>query len=212
VRIQSGKKGISKTIQLSIGPLALSAFGDPRPLGCECDHKNGDKTDCRLSNLRWIPRGVKGAILANLSPKRKEFGRRNQFAVGNCPVDRLLNDEQARTIREAYHAGNSPKGLAEHYGVGIDVIWSLLRGRTYKNSGGPIGARLREDGGSIGRGALHRFARLDDEDIAEIRSLRAKRINAKIIAAQFGISQNYVYCIAGGRTWKHLAPTSQTPS
>jgi hypothetical protein len=36
--------------------LVLEAFMGPRPLGMECCHNNGDKTDNRLENLRWDTR------------------------------------------------------------------------------------------------------------------------------------------------------------
>jgi HNH endonuclease len=34
----------------------LEAFRGPRPPGHMAEHINGDPTDCRLANLRWVPR------------------------------------------------------------------------------------------------------------------------------------------------------------
>lgn len=34
--------------------LVLAAFGPPRPDGWTADHKNGKRTDNRISNLRWF--------------------------------------------------------------------------------------------------------------------------------------------------------------
>ena len=39
-----------------VAVLVLEAFVGPRPRGCYAEHINGDRTDCRFSNLRWVKR------------------------------------------------------------------------------------------------------------------------------------------------------------
>ena len=43
--------------QVPIARLVLEAFDRPQPPGHDADNKDGDKANCRLSNLRWKPVG-----------------------------------------------------------------------------------------------------------------------------------------------------------
>lgn len=54
------------------------------------------------------------------------------------------------------------------------------------------------------RGECHWKARLSEQDVREIRSLRNKRIFVKIIAAQFHISKSLVEKIAHRKLWRHV--------
>lgn len=61
----------------------------------------------------------------------------------------------------------------------------------------------RSSGGSF-KGAAHRCARLDPEDVRRIRQLGAARaLPQKLIAAQYGISQTHVSNILNGKAWSH---------
>ena len=47
--------GQPRTVLVSTA--VLEAFRGPRPRGYLASHLNGDPTDCRLCNLRWVRRG-----------------------------------------------------------------------------------------------------------------------------------------------------------
>lgn len=46
---------VSGNRSAAVSVLVLEAFVGPRPDGHECDHKNHDSLDNRLTNLRWLP-------------------------------------------------------------------------------------------------------------------------------------------------------------
>lgn len=51
------------------------------------------------------------------------------------------------------------------------------------------------------RGALNHYARLTEEQVAEIRALYASGVFQRLIAARFGITQSNVSHIVRGKTW-----------
>jgi hypothetical protein len=53
VRLYDGD-GLATTV--GVHQLVLAAFVGPRPPGYMAAWRNGDRTDCRLANLRWVPR------------------------------------------------------------------------------------------------------------------------------------------------------------
>ena len=54
------------------------------------------------------------------------------------------------------------------------------------------------------RGGQHPRAKLTDEQVAEIKRLRASGVTAPAIAEQFGVSKWTVYKIGEGTRWKHV--------
>jgi hypothetical protein len=62
--------------------------------------------------------------------------------------------------------------------------------------------RLR--GAVHGKGVGHRFAKLTDEAIREIRGLVAGGMSQREVAERFGVHQSQISRIAGGRRWSHI--------
>lgn len=78
-------------------------------------HKNEDKSDNRFANLELLTR-VAHSIQHHAS----------------------LTDDQVRTLRERYAAGEDGTTLAGDYGVPFQRVYKLLRGETRRAAGGPI--------------------------------------------------------------------------
>jgi hypothetical protein len=79
-------------------------------------HKNEVKTDNRIENLEIKPRPRHG--------------------VDHQPT--ALPDHEVVSVREEYAAGDHTGILAKRYGVPVQTIWKIVRGKTRRSAGGPI--------------------------------------------------------------------------
>lgn len=68
-----------------------------------------------------------------------------------------------------------------------------------------IGVRMGPAPEDVLRGERSGAAKLTDDDVREIRRLRAVNVSGSVIARQFGISKQNVSSIGLRQTWKHVA-------
>jgi hypothetical protein len=97
--------------------LMLLAFVGPRPLGADACHNNTDKSDNRLSNLRWASRSdnLIDTIRAGKGAHAK------------------LNEATVRKARNMHAAGLSYRDIASRFGVDESCIYQLIRGKTWRH-------------------------------------------------------------------------------
>lgn len=87
------------------------------PIGMEIDHKNHDRSDNRIENLRLV---TPSEQMQNCNNK----GSKNSRAT--------LTDEQVACIRKDRSSGVRLKALAARYGTSIGTISMAARGVTYR--------------------------------------------------------------------------------
>lgn len=113
--------------------LVCTAFHGPRPSPkMQCCHENGDRLDCRESNLRWDTR--KANELDKIKHGTHNRGERHGLAK--------LTDDQVIEIKEALLAGRSQRSLAKKYGVSQTTIYSIKVGKRWLSVGRTMPAHL----------------------------------------------------------------------
>ena len=98
-----------------ISHLVLEAFVGEKPVGYECDHKNRQKQDNRLVNLRYLIR----------AENRSHKGEKHGMAK--------LSVKLVKAIKSLVDRGFLQKDVAEIYEVSASTISSVITGRTWNH-------------------------------------------------------------------------------
>lgn len=103
--------------------LVLEAFVGPCPEGKEGTHDDGDPSNNRLGNLAWKTPKENAA-------DRKRHGTQ---ARGERMGMAVLTDAQAAAIMKRLDAGEVQRPMAAEFGVSVQTINNLARGKTFKH-------------------------------------------------------------------------------
>ena len=97
-------------------------------------HINGDKLDDRIENLMIVTRN-EHAKIHNLGENGKFNLKLCSFKIGHIPTNRLLNDKDAKVLKEMIKKRNklSLKRLADLLGFKISLLLDISCGRSYNN-------------------------------------------------------------------------------
>jgi len=114
--------GDGKPHYYRVHTLVLTAFIGPRPAGEECCHRNGDRADCRLSNLRW------GTRSDNMRD-RVQHG----VQIGSSHHNAKLTEEDVLEIRRRRAAGETCAALADAFGVTNSLISNIGNRKRWKH-------------------------------------------------------------------------------
>lgn len=178
LNISLSKNGERKTLLIS--RLVAICFIHNTNNKPQVDHVNGDKFNCRVTNLRWATssENTKYAYAFGFAKSGEEHGRAK------------LTNEQVRAIRVNV-AGLKTYELAEKFGVSQSDVSDIQLGKIFKSAGGII--RDKVTGGRL---------RIPDEVRAQIKSeYRAgvRGCGSHALAKKFGICQRTVRKILAER-------------
>ena len=104
--------------QTKIHLIVANAFMSPNPGGHQIDHKNGIKTDNRVSNLEWVT--PKENTIRSVKLGLKPRGERH----GNHKLTRA----EVEKIRELYKGGGyTHRELGKMFGISHSVAGKIIR-------------------------------------------------------------------------------------
>lgn len=104
--------------------VARTFIGPPAP-GQEVNHRDGDRTNNRLSNLEWMTRSE------NQLHSRRVLGRHAGVALGNANGNVKVTKAVVRTIRRS---SEGSAALAARYGITRCSVWQIRTGRTWAHA------------------------------------------------------------------------------
>ena len=174
----------SKRVTHSVHRMVCRAFHGPPPSASHhACHNDGDKRNNRATNLRWAT--ARENVQDNVRLGTVARGARNGGAV--------LTEEQTIAIRERYAAGaESIRKLAREHGVHAATISSIVHGKTWKTTGGPVTPVRRPI-----------QSKLTPSEVREMRRLyRDARVSQSEIGRRFGVSQGAARKVVIGETYK----------
>jgi hypothetical protein len=131
-RLRTGKNDGYPTVWLRRGGtyhprlvhrLVLEVFVGPCPEGMECLHRDGDRRNSTLSNLRW------GTRVENAADSR----RHGTLQLGERHASTNLTDAAVREIRRRRSAGESGRVLASEFSVSEQTVCNIFKRRTWKH-------------------------------------------------------------------------------
>lgn len=113
----------SKLRNYRVHRLVMASFVGPCPDGMEVNHKNGNPSDNRLSNLEYT------------TPKENSLHAKRILFRGVCEdhYHARLTNESVRQIRRQLAVGRTQKSLAKEYGVSRATIGDIKGERTWKS-------------------------------------------------------------------------------
>jgi transposase len=110
---------------------------------------------------------------------------------------RKLEERTVVAIREAAANDVSTRELAVQYDLHQTTIAKIVSGKTYADAGGPITA-----GRARGRRLPH--AKLDEEQVREIREHLTAGVSQLEVARMYGVGRSTIRNIADGSSWAHV--------
>jgi hypothetical protein len=108
---------------MKVHALVLQSFVGPAPIGMQCRHLDGNRTNNTLENLCW------GTILENHADKRRHGTMIRGETVGNA----RLTEATVRSIRARSFGGEKRSQLAKEYAVSENTIRHILFGKTWRH-------------------------------------------------------------------------------
>lgn len=111
-----------------------------------------------------------------------------------------LNDKQVVEIREKRAAGILLSEIACQYSVSSQTISRICLGYTYARIGGPRTHEMRVRN----RGYRGGTAKLNDEQVIEIREKRAAGASLEAIAGQYSVTDSTIARICSGKSYVYL--------
>lgn len=111
-------------VKFRLNVLVLSTFCGPPPFdGAHAAHNNGDRSDNRLSNLRW----------ASPLENQQDVDRHGNRCKGEEVFGSVLSEPDVLRIRQRIANGDRNRPIAEDYGISISTVHLIRHRKTWKH-------------------------------------------------------------------------------
>ena len=159
--------------QATVHSLVLLAFVGPRPEGAWINHRNGVKTDNRLTNLEYCTpkQNAEHAVHTGLQPMP--------------PGGDKLTPAEVLLINERLKQGEGTVALGKEFGVSRVMISNIRTGRAWQHL--------------TGNDVPPKQPKLSAEDRLQIKTLLSEGRTGREVAKMFGVAPSVVSCIKNGR-------------
>ena len=178
--------------QFGISTLVLTAFVSPASPEVEPVHfPDHDRTNCRISNLRWGPKGTgRVGVRAGIAPQGRGV---------DCPASKLT-EAQVIEARDLFRAGFAFSEIGEKFGVSASTVSSAVRGYSWAHIPGavPLAEVRGNTGERIDRAILTR------KKVVLARRLAREGVRPTDLARMMKVHVMTIYSALRGRTWKHV--------
>lgn len=106
--------------------MVIEAFGPPKPSGMECNHKDGVKANCDISNLEWMTH------IDNIRHAR-DIGLFNPCKGDSHHLSKLTEAQRTEVIVLRL-LGHTQREIASQFGVSASAVWQIVH-RNYEGHG-----------------------------------------------------------------------------
>jgi hypothetical protein len=115
--------------------VAIAFFGDPSSPDLHVNHKDGNKQNNSVGNLEWCTNDENMRHSRAMGLHKMTDEQRRIFAEYSRER-RQLQAHEAAAIKQTYTGRRGELvELAAHYGVHKNVIWKLVKDKTYRDIG-----------------------------------------------------------------------------
>jgi hypothetical protein len=174
--------------------VALAFLGSPpidRPF---VNHLNGNKADCRLSNLQYC------SAKENTQHAIHQLGKKRSGQDSACTK---FTPEIILAIHNAMMNGESPVKIMRQYEISETQLYRIKFRHVHSDilAGLPTSYPPPKP---WQRGSLIGTAKLTESQVREIRSYLRGGCSRDQIAIKYGVSKSTIEGIAANRSWKHV--------
>lgn len=183
--------------------VVLTTFVGPCPAGTiGCHDPDPDPANCAVGNLRW----------ATPTANSEDCKRHGRFRSGSRVRTANLSSEDVARVFAMRRAGLTHRAIAGAFGVGRVGITRVLRGDRYRDEGAARdGCPAKATTTNHARGSRHPGSKLTEQQVAEMKRLRAEGWLQKKLAERYGVTAPTVSDILRGKYWSHVAPAPPPP-
>lgn len=115
--------------------LVCHAFNGPPPEGLFCGHNNGDPSDNRATNLRWLTRSENSKDMVRHGRHVAVRNLTPGVGCGTANPSAKYSDETIAAIRADRETGMSIRALAHKHGVSRAHVHHVVAGHGRRNGG-----------------------------------------------------------------------------